>query len=70
VTLLGLIWSFEVPFERAPVPVVERSMMQAIVISECRLYKPHAAGEHIKSPFEGRLPIGSQQQSLDQQSPR
>jgi hypothetical protein len=29
------------------------------------LYKPHAAGEHIKSSFQGRLPVGSQQQSLE-----
>ena len=58
------------PVERTPFPVMESSVMRAIVIHEGGLYKPYAAVEDKKFAFLGRASIGAEQHSFDHKAPR
>ena len=69
-TQLRFAWSFQIPVERTPFPVMENSVMRAIVIHEGGLHKPYAAVEDKKFALLGRASIGAEQHSLDYEAPR
>ena len=69
-TQVRFVWSFQIPVERTPLPVMECSVMRAILIHEGGLHKPYAAVEDKKFALQRRASIGIEQHSFDHEAPR